>query len=203
MTRAVALADQRIGWTAPNPSVACIIVREGRVVAEAVTGVGGRPHAEETALTLAGPAARGAVAFVTLEPCASRSTGSASCSHLLIAAGVERVVVAARDPHPNAAGAGLAALRAAGVQVEIGLMAAEAERVNAGFLRVLRDGVPVVEIAADPWRYDRTLRGAPPADLDGFLRALARAGVTRARVAPDDPAAEAWRAAGVRAADEA
>ena len=100
---------------------------------EGATGDGGRPHAEELALNEAIDGARGADVFVTLEPCAKRSTGAMSCADRLIEAGVTRVVIAARDPHPYAAGAGIERLRAAGVMVEVGLFEDEARAQNAAF----------------------------------------------------------------------
>jgi diaminohydroxyphosphoribosylaminopyrimidine deaminase/5-amino-6-(5-phosphoribosylamino)uracil reductase len=134
MRRALALAAPNVGRTGDNPSVGCVIVSAGAIVAEAATGEGGRPHAEEAALASAGAQARAATAYVTLEPCAVRSAGGASCSDLLIQAGVSRVVIATSDPHPYAAGAGVERLRAAGVQVEAGLLEAEARAQNAAFL---------------------------------------------------------------------
>jgi len=134
MARTLALADTVRGRTGDNPAVGCLIVKDGVVVGIGATGLGGRPHAEEAALAQAGEAARAGTAYVTLEPCARRSQGGASCTDLLLAAGVARVVVAARDPHPLAAGAGLARLREAGVVVELGLMEAEARALNAAFL---------------------------------------------------------------------
>jgi pyrimidine deaminase RibD-like protein len=133
MRRALSLASPGVGLTGANPSVGCVIVKEGVVVGEGATAEGGRPHAEEVALSAAGEQARGAAAYVTLEPCAKRSTGVASCSDILIAAGVARVVIATGDPHPFAAGAGVERLRAAGVSVEVGLMQAEARAQNAAF----------------------------------------------------------------------
>lgn len=133
MRRALDLAERNVGRTGDNPCVGCVIVKDGALVGEGVTDVGGRPHAEEQALAQVGAAARGADVFITLEPCAQRSSGGASCSDLLIAAGVGRVVIAADDPHPMAAGAGLARLRAAGIAVETGLMEAEARAQNAAF----------------------------------------------------------------------
>src|SRR5512139_2210242 len=108
MRRAIELAGTNLGRTAENPAVGCVVVRDGRVVGEGATGEGGRPHAEEVALDQAGEAARGAVAYVTLEPCGERSTGAASCSQRLVAAGVSRVMVACADSSPYAAGRGLA-----------------------------------------------------------------------------------------------
>src|SRR5678816_330993 len=106
MRRAIALASANVGGTGENPAVGCVLVREGAVVGSAATGEGGRPHAEEAALAAAGDLARGATAYVTLEPCAERSSGAASCSERLAAAGVARVVVACRDSSVYAAGRG-------------------------------------------------------------------------------------------------
>ena len=126
MRRAIEVALPHVGLTAPNPTVGCVLVQGEVIVAEAVTGVGGRPHAEEQAVEMAGEAARGATAFVTLEPCGERSSGAPSCAERLLQAGVVRVVVACRDPHPYAAGRGPERLGAAGVPVELGLLAEEA-----------------------------------------------------------------------------
>jgi len=126
MRRAIALAGANLGRTGANPSVGCVIVKDGQVVGEGATGVGGRPHAEEVALGQAGERARGAVAYVTLEPCAERSSGAASCSARLAAAGVARVVVACTDASVLAAGRGLARLQAAGIRTDLGLLADEA-----------------------------------------------------------------------------
>jgi diaminohydroxyphosphoribosylaminopyrimidine deaminase/5-amino-6-(5-phosphoribosylamino)uracil reductase len=133
MRRALSLAAAGVGHTGDNPSVGCVIVKDGVVVGEGATADGGRPHAEELALLAAGVNARGATAYVTLEPCAKRSTGAASCSDRLIDAGIVRAVIAAGDPHPFAAGVGVERLRAAGVVVEIGLMADGARAQNADF----------------------------------------------------------------------
>ena len=126
MRRAIALANGNLGKTGANPTVGCVIVSGDAVVGEGVTAPGGRPHAEEQALVQAGPAARGATAYVTLEPCGARSSGAASCSELLAAAGVARVVVACLDPSTFAAGRGVSRLREAGVMLDVGLLGAEA-----------------------------------------------------------------------------
>lgn len=126
MRRAIALARAQVGRTADNPAVGCVLVRDGAVLAEAATGDGGRPHAEEQALDAAGAAARGAVAYVTLEPCAQRSAGGVSCSERLLAAGVARVVVACEDPSMFADGRGHRRLEAAGIETRRGLLADEA-----------------------------------------------------------------------------
>ena len=126
MRRAIALATLNVGLTADNPSVGCVIVADGVVVGQGATAPGGRPHAEEQALAQAGEAARGATAYVTLEPCGARSKGGKSCSELLAAAGVARVVAACEDASPYASGQGAERLIAAGIPVELGLLAAEA-----------------------------------------------------------------------------
>jgi len=133
MRRAIELARTNVGRTADNPSVGCVIVRGDAVLGEAVTAPGGRPHAEEQALHLAGSAARGATAYVTLEPCGERSSGAASCSELLAAAGVARVVVAAADSSPLASGRGVLRLRDAGVATDLGLLSDEAAGLYAAY----------------------------------------------------------------------
>ncbi len=133
MRRALALAGPQLCRTGENPAVGCVIAQGFVIVGEGVTAAGGRPHAEEQALTQAGEDGRGAIAYVTLEPCARRTSGAPSCAELLVQAGIVRVVIAARDPHPYAAGAGIEALRAAGIAVETGLMEAEARSQNAEF----------------------------------------------------------------------
>lgn len=133
MRRAIALAAPGVGRTADNPSVGCVIVKDGAVVGEGATVAGGRPHAEEQALGQAGQAARGASAYVTLEPCGERSSGAKSCSELLAAAGVGRVIIACEDASPYAAGRGAARLKAAGVAVETGVLREEASVLYAGY----------------------------------------------------------------------
>jgi len=124
MRRAIAVALTNLGKTAPNPVVGCVIVRDGQILTEAATAPGGRPHAEEQALQ--GIDARGATAYVTLEPFGARSSGTAPCSQRLVEAGVARVVYACEDPSPLASGQGSDRLIAAGVQVERGLLSQEA-----------------------------------------------------------------------------
>lgn len=133
MRRAIELARANLGLTAENPSVGCVIVADGVVVGQGATAPGGRPHAEEIALEQAGAAARGAAAYVTLEPCAQRSTGAASCSLRLVEAGVARVLVACEDASVFAAGQGLQRLRDAGLQVEVGLGREEAAVLYADY----------------------------------------------------------------------
>ena len=138
MRAALALGRQGAGRCAPNPAVGCVLVRGGRLIARARTADGGRPHAEAAALAAAGGAARGATAYVTLEPCAHMGRGG-PCADALVAAGIARAVVAMADPDPRTAGRGLERLRAAGIAVTTGVRAAEAARDHAPFLtRILR-----------------------------------------------------------------
>jgi diaminohydroxyphosphoribosylaminopyrimidine deaminase/5-amino-6-(5-phosphoribosylamino)uracil reductase len=145
MQAALALARRGLGRVWPNPAVGCVIARDGRVVGRGWTQPGGRPHAETEALVRAGAAAHGATAYVTLEPCCHWGR-TPPCADALIIAGVRRVVVACEDPDPRVAGGGLARLRAAGLGVEIGLCAAEAAEINAGFFQRVRLGRPLVTL---------------------------------------------------------
>jgi diaminohydroxyphosphoribosylaminopyrimidine deaminase/5-amino-6-(5-phosphoribosylamino)uracil reductase len=146
MQHALALGRRGIGRTAPNPSVGCVIVAaNGRVVGRGRTADGGRPHAEAVALAQAGAAAKGATAYVTLEPCAT-VTQTPACSQSLIAAGVGRVVIAIEDPDHRTNGDGIAKLRAAGIEVETGVLASEAAETHAGFFLRVRDGRPLVTL---------------------------------------------------------
>ena len=145
MRAALALARRGIGIVWPNPAVGCVIVRDGRVVGRGWTQPGGRPHAETEALRRTGEAARGAIAYVTLEPCCHWGR-TPPCADALIAAGIGRVVVAVEDPDPRVAGGGIARLRAAGIAVEAGLGAEEAAEINAGFFQRVRLGRPLVTL---------------------------------------------------------
>src|SRR4051812_45805507 len=131
MRSALAVARRGLGATWPNPTVGCVIVKDGRVVGRGWTQPGGRPHGETEALARAGAAARGATAYVTLEPCCHWGR-TPPCAEALIGAGVTRVVAAVADPDPRVAGGGLARLREAGIAVEAGLCAEEAAELNAG-----------------------------------------------------------------------
>ena len=147
MAAALALAERTRGRTAPNPNVGCIIVDvHGRVAGRGWTQPGGRPHAEAAALAQAGARARGASAYVTLEPCAHVSPRGPACSDLLVAAGVARVVVALRDPDPRTDGQGMARLRAAGIDVATGVGDDAARRGMAGFLTRRRAARPLVTL---------------------------------------------------------
>ena len=134
MAAAIALSQRSRGQTTPNPNVGCILLdAQGHVVGHGWTQPGGRPHAEAMALDQAGSAARGGTAFVTLEPCAHQSHRGPCCTDLLIEAGVKRVVIAATDPDPRTNRQGIAKLRDAGIEVEAGLLASDAQRAMAGF----------------------------------------------------------------------
>jgi diaminohydroxyphosphoribosylaminopyrimidine deaminase / 5-amino-6-(5-phosphoribosylamino)uracil reductase len=145
MRSALALAGRGLGRTAPNPAVGCVLVRHGRVVGRGWTQPGGRPHAETVALAQAGAAARGATAYVSLEPCAHHGR-TPPCTDALIAGGITRVVIPLIDPDPRVAGRGRAALAAAGIQVALGCLAEEAAHLNRGFLRRVRTGRPLVTL---------------------------------------------------------
>ncbi len=133
MRLALQLGERAQGAAWPNPAVGCVLVADGRIVGRGWTGPGGRPHAETVALARAGAAARGSTAYVTLEPCAHHGR-TPPCCEALVAAGVARVVVPMLDPDPRVDGRGIAALRAAGVVVDVGCLEAEARRAHAGFL---------------------------------------------------------------------
>ena len=145
MRAALALARRGLGTVWPNPAVGCVIVDRGRVVGRGWTQPGGRPHGETEALVRAGEAARGATAYVSLEPCCHWGR-TPPCTDALIAAGIRRVVVALEDPDPRVAGAGVRQLHAAGLEVETGLCEAEAAEINAGFFCRLHNGRPLVTL---------------------------------------------------------
>lgn len=145
MAAALALAERGLGRVWPNPSVGCVLVKDGQVLSRGATGPGGRPHGEAEALRLAGAAARGATAYVSLEPC-NHHGKTPPCSEALIAAGVARVVVACVDPDPRVSGGGIARLRSAGIQVDVGLLQAEAVALNEGFFRRIQESRPLVSL---------------------------------------------------------
>lgn len=141
MARALRLAEKGLYTTTPNPRVGCVLVREGAIVGEGWHERAGEAHAEIHALHAAGGKAKGATAYVTLEPC-SHHGRTPPCADALIAAGVARVVAAMRDPNPQVAGRGLAQLRAAGIAVADGLLAQEARELNIGFVSRMERGRP-------------------------------------------------------------
>jgi diaminohydroxyphosphoribosylaminopyrimidine deaminase/5-amino-6-(5-phosphoribosylamino)uracil reductase len=145
MRAALALARRGLGTTWPNPSVGCIIVNNNRVVGRGTTQPGGRPHAEPIALTMAGEHAKGATAYVTLEPCCHHGR-SPPCTDALIAAGIARVVIAASDPDKRVNGQGIQQLRNAGLKVETGLLESEALETLIGFNHRVTLGRPMVTL---------------------------------------------------------
>jgi diaminohydroxyphosphoribosylaminopyrimidine deaminase / 5-amino-6-(5-phosphoribosylamino)uracil reductase len=159
MQCALALARQGVGLASPNPTVGCVIVRENRIVGRGFHQYAQRDHAEVVALAEAGEAARGATAYVTLEPC-SHYGRTGPCARTLIEAGVARVVAATGDPNPLVQGRGLAMLREAGVDVSVGLLATEARELNDAFAHFIRHHTPLVSL-----KIAATLDGAiaPPA----------------------------------------
>ena len=145
MRHALGLGARGLGNTWPNPAVGCVIVQGSRIVGRGWTQPGGRPHAETMALAQAGAAARGATAYVTLEPCAHHGK-TPPCAEALIAAGVARVVSALHDPDPRVAGQGHALLRGAGIAVTEGVEADAARVAHAGFLRRVTEGLPALTL---------------------------------------------------------
>lgn len=145
MARALRLARQGLYSTHPNPRVGCVIVVDGQVVGEGWHVRAGEPHAEVHALRQAGERARGATAYVTLEPC-SHFGRTPPCAEALVEAGVGRVVAAMQDPNPQVAGRGLERLRSAGIEVSSGVLEAEARALNAGFVKRMEQGLPLVRV---------------------------------------------------------
>jgi diaminohydroxyphosphoribosylaminopyrimidine deaminase/5-amino-6-(5-phosphoribosylamino)uracil reductase len=143
MALALTLGRRGLGRTWPNPAVGAVVVKHGVIIGRGWTQPGGRPHAEVEALRRAGPTARGATLYVTLEPC-SHYGKSPPCADAVIAAGIARVVSALEDPNPEVAGSGHARLRAAGIRVDVGIGAEAARRDHAGHILRMRDGRPHV-----------------------------------------------------------
>jgi diaminohydroxyphosphoribosylaminopyrimidine deaminase/5-amino-6-(5-phosphoribosylamino)uracil reductase len=197
MRRALALAEGRLGRTWPNPAVGCVIVKDDSIVAEGVTGDGGRPHGEEIALRAAGYALRDASVYISLEPCARRSSSTPSCTDRLISAGVARVVIAAKDPHPFASGAGVRKLQEAGIEVVTGVCAAAAEALNAGFIARVTRNVPIVCADTDRLRYDAVFNPPRGEDFHSVLARLATVGLTRLCVEPGSELAAKLKARGL------
>ena len=146
MAAALSLAERGVGRTGQNPSVGCIIVKDGRVIGRGWTQPGGRPHAEAMALAQAGEAARGSTIYVTLEPCAHMSQRGPACAQLLTEAEPARVVIALQDRDPRTAGAGMEALKAAGIAVTTDVMASQARQSLAGFMSRIDRGRPFVTL---------------------------------------------------------
>lgn len=145
MSRALYLARRGLYTTHPNPRVGCVLVRDGEIVGEGFHARAGEPHAEIHALHMAGDRARGATAFVTMEPCCHHGR-TPPCTDALIEAGVTRVIAAMRDPNPLVAGGGLARLSAQGIEVSSGLLESSAQSLNPGFISRMTRGLPWVRV---------------------------------------------------------
>ncbi|MDU9025551.1 bifunctional diaminohydroxyphosphoribosylaminopyrimidine deaminase/5-amino-6-(5-phosphoribosylamino)uracil reductase RibD [Pseudomonas corrugata] len=145
MARALELARRGHYTTHPNPRVGCVIVRDGQIVGEGWHIRAGEPHAEVHALRAAGELARGATAYVTLEPC-SHHGRTPPCADALVNAGVARVVAAMQDPNPEVAGRGLQRLAQVGIATESGMLEGEARQLNQGFLKRMEHGLPFVRV---------------------------------------------------------
>jgi diaminohydroxyphosphoribosylaminopyrimidine deaminase / 5-amino-6-(5-phosphoribosylamino)uracil reductase len=143
MEYALRQAERSVGLASPNPAVGCVLVKDGRIVGEGFHEYDKRDHAEIVALRQVGNAARGAIAYVTLEPCCHHGR-TGPCADALLAAGVAEVVVATTDPNPLVRGEGIARLRAGGVRVQVGVMEEAARRLNDGFARHITSGLPFV-----------------------------------------------------------
>ncbi len=166
MHHALTLAGRALGRVAPNPAVGCVIVSpDGRVVGRGMTQNGGRPHAEAVALAQAGEAARGAAAYVTLEPCAHLGQ-TPPCADALVAAGIARVVVAVTDPDPRVNGRGITILRDAGIEVITGMMEKEAAALNAGFFLRIQKNRPLVTLKLAQSADHKTI---PPQGADRWI----------------------------------
>ena len=145
MRRAIVLARLGQYSTKPNPNVGCVIVKDAQLLGEGFHPRAGQPHAEVFALRQAGEQARGATAYVTLEPCAHYGR-TPPCAKALVDAGVAKVVVACPDPNPLVAGKGVQILKDAGIQVDVGVAEAEARQLNLGFLKAMATGMPYVRL---------------------------------------------------------
>ena len=178
MREALALARERLGFTTPNPSVGCVIVRGDKVVGRGVTGLGGRPHGEAVALAEAGARARGATAYVSFEPCAHFGQ-TPPCADALVAAGVKRVVIGCVDPDPRVRGRGIAILKRAKIEVTAGVLEAEAMRLNEGFITRVTYGRPLGMLKLAMSLDGRIAAGERRFALDQFAR-IARTGASMA-----------------------
>lgn len=145
MQRAIELAKCGRFTTSPNPNVGCVIIKNNGTIGEGYHHKAGEPHAEVNALKMASRMAKGATVYVTLEPC-SHFGRTPPCAHALVAAQVKRVVIAMLDPNPLVAGKGVAILRQAGIEVDVGLLSEQAESINKGFLTRMRTGLPYVQL---------------------------------------------------------
>lgn len=145
MQIAIAFAKRGLGTTAPNPSVGCVIIKDNIIIGTGRTGIGGRPHGETEALKMAGDRAKGADAYVTLEPCSYHGE-TPPCAKALIDAGVARVIIGVEDPNPKVSGAGIEMLREAGIEAIVGVYEKECYEINKGFFLTVTENRPLVTI---------------------------------------------------------
>jgi diaminohydroxyphosphoribosylaminopyrimidine deaminase/5-amino-6-(5-phosphoribosylamino)uracil reductase len=179
MKHAFDLARSGLGRTAPNPSVGCVLVKFGQIVGEGRTQSGGRPHGEAMALMRAGALARGADAYVTLEPCAHESLRGPSCSDSLIQAGLNSVTISVLDPDPRTAGKGVHKLQSWGLGVRVGLLEEDGKKQISGFEKRIRLGLPWVHVGRDDGSFDLAITEAPLMSWQDYLRQLAGSGCMR------------------------
>jgi diaminohydroxyphosphoribosylaminopyrimidine deaminase / 5-amino-6-(5-phosphoribosylamino)uracil reductase len=194
MEHALELARKGIGLASPNPMVGCILVRDGEIVGEGFHQYDWRDHAEIVALKSAGEKARGSTMYVTLEPC-NHTGRTGPCTEAIIAAGVQRVVAAMEDPNPVNSGSGFDRLRAAGIEVESGVLEAEARRLNEAFACWIRTGKPFVTLKsaltldgqlALPGQHNRFRKKSPGEGRQSWITSEeSRAQVQRMRHASD------------------
>jgi diaminohydroxyphosphoribosylaminopyrimidine deaminase / 5-amino-6-(5-phosphoribosylamino)uracil reductase len=196
MRQALALAMPSLGKTSPNPAVGCVIVRDGKIVGEGATALGGTPHAEEEALKAAGSLARGAVAFVTLEPCGERSSGEPSCAQKLIDAGVTAVIYACNDPSPMASSRGLTLLKRAGVAVFPGPLSKNCETLIEANRHFYKTGLPMVRVADGPEGFDTLFTPLNGYTFEHSLQFMASKGFRRLYVPTDSDLIPALKAEG-------
>ncbi len=222
MQRALDLARGAQGLVWPNPPVGCVLVKDGRALAEAATHPGGRPHAERAAIEAAGEEARGGTLYVTLEPCCHWGQ-TPPCTDAIISAGIARVVCAMQDPDPRVNGGGFRRLDAAGVRLSVGLGADAAAKIMAGFLHRTRTGQPLVLTMENArteiprscdgslctqgdglWLQLRTKQGQERRRLSGdmpeLLALLGEWGLTTVAVPEDDPCLQVTPAVGLNRA---
>jgi pyrimidine deaminase RibD-like protein len=179
MSRALELARLGLGQTLPNPSVGCVLVYDDGIIGEGRTQAGGRPHGEAVALEMAGPAAAGCHAYVTLEPCAHESPRGPACSTRLIEAGVGFVTISVLDPDFRTRGLGVARLEAAGIGVRLGLLAIEGQKQIAGFEKRVLTGLPWVHVGRDDGTFDAVLDVVPNEGLAAYLAEAGSVGMMR------------------------
>ncbi|HEB02790.1 MAG TPA: bifunctional diaminohydroxyphosphoribosylaminopyrimidine deaminase/5-amino-6-(5-phosphoribosylamino)uracil reductase RibD [Nitrospirae bacterium] len=197
MKRALSLASRARGQTSPNPMVGAVIVKGGKVIAEAYHKKAGSPHAEVLALTLAGEYAYGATLYVTLEPCCHTNKRTPPCTGAIIDAGIERVLIAMEDPNPSVAGKGVSQLNRAGLDVECCVLGAEAARLNEAYIKYITTDMPFVTLKAamtldgkiaTPTRESKWITGQKARALVHRMRAESDAIITAiGTVKADDP----------------